>query len=103
MVDYEKVLDQQLSTLDDTINRQNKEQEQKEGGLMDKVIHQAYTRPGIVETGVKCTIVTGIGYAAGVILPVVTGSGGAALALLGYAAKKYIYDPRVRKKQQSKR
>ena len=102
MKDYKDILDQQLGTLDDTIKRQNKEHKQEEGGLMDKIIHTAYTKPGIVQTGVKGTVITGIGYVAGVILPIVTGPTIAALSLLGYAGKKYIYDPRVKKKHENR-
>ncbi|MCK5629911.1 MAG: hypothetical protein KAI26_04805 [Nanoarchaeota archaeon] len=100
MADYKKVLDQQLGTLDDTIKRRNKDYIKKEGGgLADKISHIAYTRPEMFKTGVKYTAIGSLGYIAGVILPIVTGPSAAVLSLLGYAGKKYIYDPRFKKKK----
>ena len=90
MTDYKKILDEQLGTLDDTVERQNKDQEEKDG-LMGKVMGKVYAHPKIVENGKKGAIALTVGYVAGVVLPIVTGPAGAAAALLGYGVKKY-YD-----------
>jgi len=95
MTDYKKVLDQQLDTLDKTIKMQNKDYIKKEGGLVNKISHIAYTRPEMFKTGAKLTAITGLGYILG-------GPLGVALGFACYAGKKYIYDPRVKKEKQNK-
>ena len=103
MADYKAILDQQLDTLDDTIKRQNKENKQKEGSsLTGKLMHTVYTNPRITKTIGKYTAITGVGYVAGGMLPIVSGPAIAALCLLGYVGKRCIYDPHVKKKQENR-
>lgn len=98
MTDYKKILDEQLKTLDDTINTQNNEKREK-SSLIDKVMQYSYDKSDVVQTGVKAVGVTGMGYIAGVVLPIVSGGTIALAALVGYVGKK-CYDKHQAKKEQ---
>lgn len=95
---YKKVLEEQLSDLDGEIGRQAKERAQAKGTLTSRVMQYAQNH-GVMDTGIKVGVLTGVAYAAGVVLPIVTGPFVAGTALLAYGGKKLIYDPFIKKKK----
>jgi len=97
-MDYKKVIDTQIKDLGETIKDQKAEHvgnsSRFERGL-SYVVDKAFS-PGeenYVQKGAKTTLVTGAAFAAGVILPIVSGGTLAVLALIGYGGKKFVYEP----------
>lgn len=95
---YKKILEEKIKGLEDEVDRQAEESKAEKGTLGSKVMQYA-NDTGITEKAVKVGVVTGVAYAAGIFLPIVTGPFLAGAALLGYGGKKFIYDPFFKRKK----
>lgn len=104
MENYKKIIDQQINKLDDTVKKQNKEAK-KDDSLVNRVlgytIDKAFSgEESLASKGAKTIGLTGIAYAAGVLIPIVSGATIATPVLVVYGAKKFVYDPIVKKRKE---